>query len=88
MSTGKITKELKAKWEKMNDVERWKWIIANPEGLVVQLDNDLTIVVELDEDLRYDDEHGDDELYLTFDEYIGSYAYDLLTAIGIESEGV
>ena len=73
----------KKQWQKMTDVERWQWVIANQHlDIVVWLDNDMTCVSMP----GYDD----DAEHFDFDGYIGwnSTALALLEAIGVKAEGV
>lgn len=74
----KTSEQIKAEWLEMNDIERWRWIINNQDqGLIVQLDNDLTFIIRED----------DEDFIIYFDGYIGwvNGVEDLLTALKVKA---
>lgn len=83
----KTNRELKAEFDKLNPVKQWQFIIKNKDKLKINLDNDQTFAIFLDEE---DFESSDDMNILDFDNYIGNAqgVEDLLEAFGINAEGV
>jgi len=72
--------EMFNKLKKMDDYEKWKWLIKNQwSGVIVMLDNDDTFITHID----YDG-------YASFQEYIGwsDGVFVLLDSMGIKCDCV
>ena len=62
-------------WKKMNGVQQWEWVIANPDFGIISLDNDCTFLYNDDLDESYE-----------FYEDVGNRCEVLLDLLGLEAE--
>ena len=67
------------KWDRMTDIQRWYWIIENPDAGTVSLDNDQTFFIPNDS--------SEDEYYY-FRDSVGNQCEVLLEVMGIKGETV
>jgi hypothetical protein len=79
-------KLLEKRWNTLNDEQRWKAIISEPEtfkDLIVNLDNDDTFMT-----LKSPKNEYEEEYHLDFDEYLGwlDGIQELLKAINVNAE--
>jgi hypothetical protein len=79
------------KWDKMTDVQRWKWVKKHADECTVHCDNDDTFMTINALSNHPEVLSGDrDEPYFQFDWYIGwaNGIFELANALGLPLEAV